>query len=108
MVLLLLPKFRFQGDPSETEEDHQYAWLVMRPNAPLELRRPPGKAVKPVEFVAPVFGGPQAPEAGWAAVLFNAPPATPDPPRLVSRVVHSPSVGTCQPVGHKPLLSVTA
>ena len=95
-------------DPDKTEEDHQPPSKAKSKKPPTLFRRPPGRAVKPEEFVAPVFGGFQPPGVGCIAVLFNAPPATLDPPKWFSRVVHSPSDGTCQPVGHKPLLSVTA
>jgi len=37
---------------------------------------PPGRPVKPLEFVAPVFGEVQPPEVGCVAVLFILPPAT--------------------------------
>ena len=108
--MALLPKLRkrFQAkDPELTEEGHQYP-VANEVKSPVLARRPPGRAVKPDEFVAPVFGETQPPGVGTIAVLFKAPPATLDPPKWFSRIVHSPSDGTCQPVGHKPLRSVTA
>jgi hypothetical protein len=118
--MLLECRVRSQAlDPDETEEDHQYPYKVKSPKTPLKLRRPPGRAVKPEEFVAPVFGEDQPPGVGCVAVLFKAPPAVVLPVLLAVFVselgskyfvntFHSPSVGTCHPIGHKPLLSVTA
>ena len=39
------------------EEDLQCPRLVKKLKLPRKYRRPPGKAVNPDEFVAPVFGG---------------------------------------------------
>jgi hypothetical protein len=69
---------------------------------------PPGIAEKPEELVAPVLGEYQPPGVGWVVVLFNAPAATDEPPKKFSIILHSLSVGTCHPVGHKPLVSMTA
>jgi hypothetical protein len=111
---------RNQASHHETEEDHQYPWALMAmlktPSCP---RKPPGRAVKPEVFVAPEFVVSQPPRVGCVAVLFKAPPAMllcQQIPHTVSalgsryftKIFHSPSEGTCQPVGHKPLLSVTA
>ena len=57
---------------------------------------PPGKAEKPLEFVAPVLGDCQC----VVPSSFNAPPATLTPPKKVVNVVHSASDGTCHPLGH--------
>ena len=109
MLRLMLNRRRYQSlDPDKTEEDHQYPLLDMELKSPMLFRRPPGRAVKPEEFVAPEFGEFHPPGVGCVAVLFNEPPAKLDPPKWFSRVVHSASDGICQPVGHNPLLSVTA
>jgi hypothetical protein len=44
-------------------------------------KKPPGKAVKPEEFVAPMFGEAHPPEVGCIDVLFNSPPAKFNPPK---------------------------
>src|SRR5512133_214296 len=63
----------------------------------------PGSAVKPVSLVAPVFGLNQ-----WAVpASFSLPPAILSPPQNVINVVHSASVGICQPVGAIFRLSIT-
>ena len=71
---------------------------------PLVVRMPLGRAVKPLELVAPSLDGIQ-----WRVpASFNFPPATSSPPRKVVKAVQSESVGTCQPVGHTflpPLLA---
>ncbi len=67
-------------------------------NDPLVMRQPPGSAENPLLFVAPVFGKLHNP-----LVDFKAPPATLEPPKNVSKVPHSASLGKCQPVGQMPL-----
>ena len=120
MVLKLVENQRSQAlDPDETEEDHQYPWLVKLLKTPMSPRTPPDRAVKPEEFVAPAFGEAQPPGVGCITVLFNSPPAvllcqqlthtvSAFESRYLTNTFHSPSDGTCHPDGHKPLLSVAA
>ena len=75
---------------------------------PIASRRPPGKPENPLEFVP-------LPPAYHPYVVFISVPAigracreepslfaSDSPiPSAISNVIHSPSVGTCQPVGHQ-------
>ena len=81
MSPLVVSRARPQAlDPDETEEGHQNPKLDMLVKSPRLPRRPPGRAVKPEELVAPVFGEVQPPGVDCVTVLFKAPPATLDPP----------------------------
>jgi hypothetical protein len=111
MVLLAEITFRYQALelrpvplPSEDQKDPLEVKLEKPPEKP---RTPPGRAVKPEEFVAPVFGEAQPHAAGCIPVLFNAPPAFIGTPSWSTRVLKSASDGTRQPEGHNPLLSFT-
>ncbi len=90
------------------DEEKKYASFKMLLNKPLVFLNPPGSAENPLLFVAPVFG-----EFHKLLVDFIFPPASvPDQPVAEQSTVesknfvnvhHSPSLGTCQPVGHIPL-----
>jgi hypothetical protein len=80
-----------------SEELHQRPEYPKEPNHPLFARLPPGKPVNPLSFDAPPFGEIHKD----VPVDFILPPARFSPPRCVITVVHSSSVGTCQPLGHK-------
>jgi excinuclease ABC subunit B len=66
------------------------------------------RAEKPEEFVASTFGLFHPPAEGCSNLLLSAPPAVDEPPKKFSMTNQSSSDGTCQPVGHNPLLSITA
>jgi hypothetical protein len=60
--LLLSP--RLQALVPERDDDHQKPTMPTKKKPPLLFRRPPGPAVKPEEFVAPVLGEFQPPGVG--------------------------------------------
>ncbi len=64
------------------------------------MREPPGKAVNPLEFVAPEFGEFQY----NVPVDLSAPPALYDPPRKLINVLYSEFEGKCQSIGQMPWL----
>ena len=81
----------------DSEVDQKPVLIPMTLKVPFVPREPPGSAENPLLFVAPVFG-----ELHKPLVDFRAPPATDEPPKVVSNELHSASLGKCQPVGQIP------
>ena len=79
---------------------------------PLPMREPPGNAEKPEVFVPFQLGSSEDEDFIWAPWSVPRQPVSLASeevmPNSISRVIHSPSVGTCQPLGHKPRESSTA
>ena len=84
----------------------------MNPYWPFGFRKPPAKPEKPLVFVPSQDG--ESSGEDFICVPWSVPrqpvPFASDSliPNSISSVINSPSVGTCQPVGHKPRASSTA
>ena len=87
---------------------HQKPQRLSCPLNPFIFICPPGKAVKPLLFVAPRLGEAQPKGVGKVSVALRDALDIVSPPKLLDNTVQSVSLGTFHPVGHNPLESVTA
>ena len=92
--------FRIFHQPlaSNVELHHQPIVPKSSPKDPVKSRLPPGNALNPLLLEPSQAGG----------VAFISFPAVEEPPNSVTKIVHSSSVGTCQPAGQSPRASTTA